>query len=217
MVDEAAGSERPVEFQAAGLTLEGMLHLPAQPGLWPGVVVCHPHPLYGGDMYSTVVEAIARALAGAGVAALRFNFRGVGRSEGEFSRGEGEREDVRGALAALGRVSGVDVSRIGLAGYSFGAMVGGAVALDGAGVQAVALVSPPGRDNLLERLEGYSGPKLVLYGSLDQFASLALERLARREWCEVVAGVDHFWSGRENDVGLRVARFFSAALGARVP
>lgn len=216
MVDETTGSEKPVRFQAGGLALEGVLHLPAQPTMTPGVVVCHPHPLYGGDMYSTVVEAVARALAGAGLAALRFNFRGVGRSEGDFSRGEGEREDVRGALAALGRVSGIDASRIGMAGYSFGAMVGGAVAMDEAGVQAVALVSPPGRDGLLERLEAYPKPKLVLYGSLDQFASAAVERLGRREWCEIVAGADHFWSGRETNVGLRVARFLSAALGAHV-
>ena len=87
-------------FQSGDLSLEGVLHLPAVTPA-PGVVVCHPHPQYGGDMENNVVVAACDWLADRACAALRFNFRGVGESDGAFDQGAGERDDVRAALAHL--------------------------------------------------------------------------------------------------------------------
>src|SRR5881397_2599421 len=83
-----------------GLRLEGRLATPeAEPS--GGAIICHPHPQYGGSMSSKLVPAIQRALVAAGWAALRFNFRGVGRSEGSFDGGGGEVFDALGALARV--------------------------------------------------------------------------------------------------------------------
>jgi alpha/beta superfamily hydrolase len=101
---------------AAGPTLEGALAI--APGATAGVVVCHPHPLYGGDMDSAVVLAVADACAGLGLATLRFNFRGVGGSRGSWDEGRGEQDDVRAALAHLRGLLGPP-ARLALAGYSF--------------------------------------------------------------------------------------------------
>lgn len=109
-----------VTLQAGGLLLEGCLELPQGTGPVPGVVLCHPHPLYGGDMENNVIVAVGRALVRSGLAALRFNFRGVGRSQGEFAGGVGEQEDARAALSFLATRPEIDPARLGIAGYSFG-------------------------------------------------------------------------------------------------
>src|SRR6516165_3335147 len=80
--------------------LEALLREPAGPVV-AAAVVCHPHPLHGGTMNNNVVYRVAKALVDAGVAALRFNFRGVGGSTGQHAEGVGEEEDVRAALAYL--------------------------------------------------------------------------------------------------------------------
>ena len=99
--------------------LEAILEEPegAPPQL--GAVVCHPHPLYGGTMHNKVVHRMARGLRRAGIAALRFNFRGVGRSEGEHGDLTGEIEDARAALGWLRRR--YPELAFALAGFSFGA------------------------------------------------------------------------------------------------
>ena len=111
--------------------LEGLLRLPdgmaasasdgeARPA--HAAVVCHPHPQFGGTMHNKVVFRLAAALVEHGIPALRFNFRGVGRSTGSYDEGRGEADDVRAALAALAaRYPGVPLL---LAGFSFGAWVG---------------------------------------------------------------------------------------------
>lgn len=82
--------------------LEAVLDLPStEVTHLAGVVVCHPHPLYGGDMDNYVVSALCRGLVEQGIAALRFNFRGVGRSTGTYGEGKGEIEDARSALTYL--------------------------------------------------------------------------------------------------------------------
>lgn len=109
--------DRHVSFPSGDITLEGQLHLPDTIPA-SGIVVCHPHPQYGGDMQNNVVEALCETAAANGVGALRFNFRGTGRSEGRYDNGIGEQEDVRAALAYLRDVPEVDAARVALAGYS---------------------------------------------------------------------------------------------------
>jgi len=113
--------EEHVTFPVGDITLEGLLWAPPQaPSV--GAVLCHPHPLYGGEMRNNVVSALAEALQRAGVATLRFNFRGVGQSGGEHGGGEAEIEDVKAAVTYL--LSRQAVKTVAVAGYSFGAIVG---------------------------------------------------------------------------------------------
>ena len=97
--------EQPTRLAVAtDLSLEALLAVPDTPGA--GVVICHPHPLYGGDMDNPVVVRVQEVCAGLGVATLRFNFRGVGGSGGAHAGGIGEQDDTRAALEALRRATG---------------------------------------------------------------------------------------------------------------
>ena len=136
-------NKKSVTFPCGQLTLEGVYCTPEGNDAFPAVVLCHPHPLYGGSMDNTIIMELATAVTGASMAALMFNFRGVGGSEGSYGGSVGEREDVEAAIDWLISQPGIIANRIGLAGYSFGAMVGAPVACQDKRVKAVALISPP--------------------------------------------------------------------------
>src|SRR6266480_5922293 len=98
-------SEQPAVIDVSQqLTLEARLAVPASPG--GGIVICHPHPLYGGDMDNPVVVRVQEVCAELGLATLRFNFRGVGGSSGTHGGGLGEQDDTRAALDVLARATG---------------------------------------------------------------------------------------------------------------
>ena len=104
-----------VTFKAKGLNFEGVVATPdADGGPYPGVVMCHPHPLFGGNMDNNVVLAVTFELVQQGFATLRFNFRGVGNSEGEHTKGELEYQEVLGALDFMKAWKGVDGGTLGL-------------------------------------------------------------------------------------------------------
>ena len=101
--------------------LEGLFEEPEDEAPREACLVCHPHPLFGGTMHNKVVYRIARGMRRSGASVLRFNFRGVGQSEGVHDRGEGEVEDARAALGFLReRCPGLPYS---MAGFSFGSRV----------------------------------------------------------------------------------------------
>jgi alpha/beta superfamily hydrolase len=193
------------------ITLEACWHFPETKGPWPAVVVCHPHPLYGGTMSANVVFGICQALAEKNVAALRFNFRGVGKSGGDFGEGIAEQEDVKAALDFALANENIDKERIGLAGYSFGGMVALPVALRDERVKRLVLVSPALAEGGWGELKRYTKPKLVIAGENDfvipqeYFSKLAAEM---PEQYVIVAGADHFWGGYEAVVAEKVSRFF---------
>lgn len=210
-------TEEHITFFGTGLELEGILHLPQEEGPFPAIAVCHPHPLYGGDMHNNVVLAICHALAEASIAAFRFNFRGVGRSKGNFSEGIGEQEDVKAAITLLTTVSKVNSGKIGLAGYSFGTKVALPVALHSGEVRAMALVSPFLSPSDWEQLKSYVNPKLFLCGSEDYFISAKevqqmTTELPEPNQYEIIPGADHFWWGYEREVAIRVSTFFTTVL-----
>lgn len=201
----------PISFPSGDLTLVGVLHRPQGSAL-PGVAVCHPHPLYGGDMENNVVVALCRALAEGGTAALRFNFRGVGGSGGSYGAGVGEREDARAALEFLAGRPEVDSGRLGLAGYSFGAVV--ALGAAGERLRALAAVSPPAGGPASSQVRV---PTLLISGDRDDIApGRRLPEMAESlgQPCEVrsVAGADHFWWGHEEALATAVLEFFRARL-----
>ena len=121
--------EEKITLTAGRYRLEGYWQAGAR---GTGAVITHPHPLYGGTMNNPVVETVQSAYQQYGYATLRFNFRGVGGSQGNFDNGLGEQNDVR---AAISYVENMDVSAIDLAGYSFGAWVNTGVVTNGEAVQ----------------------------------------------------------------------------------
>jgi alpha/beta superfamily hydrolase len=207
--------EKTVTFSSGNLKLEGLVYAPEGAAPSTYVVVCHPHPQYGGDMHNNVVMAIVRAAVEGGLGAVAFNFRGVGASEGSFDNGVGEREDVRAALSFAGAMPGV--KRVALAGYSFGAGMAASVAADP--LAALALVAlPPGMVVARDAgIKGYTGPVLLVSGSADKISpASALEDLARalprKPDLRIVPGADHFWRGRERDLAAILADFIQANL-----
>ncbi len=199
---------RSITFQSGDLTLEGALHIPdVTPA--PGVVVCHPHPLYGGDMDNNVVMAACDAVLSRGIAALRFNFRGAGASEGAFDDGNGERDDARAALKYISSLPEVDPKRLGLIGYSFGGLVAAEVA-SGA-LRGLALISPPVAIGDLRVAWGC--PALIIAGDMDTLAPAdRLQVIAEAPGVEahVFEGADHSWWGFEDELSETLGAFFSA-------
>jgi len=197
-----------------GLILEACLDLPDLPGVCPGVVLCHPHPLYGGNMDNNVILAVSRALTRNGIAGLRFNFRGVGCSQGSYGGGVPEQEDAQVALAYLVQREEVDPARVGIMGYSFGGMVALPVGGRSDVVKAIAGVSPVIPAGVLR---DSAKPKLIVCGSEDDVvpSSLVLQEasnMADPKTVEVVPGADHFWWGNEETVSNMVADFFLETL-----
>lgn len=206
-------STRPASFRTADrLTLEGVVHLPeVMPAA--GIVVCHPHPLYGGDMNSNVVMVICRAAVENGMAALRFNFRGAGGSEGSHDGGVGEMQDVAAALQYLRGLPEIDAARVGLAGYSFGAAM--ALRAVDADVKALIAVSTPTAALPLEP-PVVPCPLLLVSGDEDEYSDQdSLEEMAGATGAELVIlpGVDHFWWGAEDRLAEVVAGFMREHLG----
>ena len=198
-----------------GPRLEARIAVPAAP--IAGLVMCHPHPLYGGDMDNPVVIRATEVAQAAGLATLRFNFRGAGGSEGVHDRGGGERDDVRAAVDAL--AGEIPHGRpLGLGGYSFGAWVAARVAMgDGASTLAsLALVAPP-----IGMLDwGFARPAphtLLVAGSRDSYCPVdALRELADRvsgATSVVIDGADHFFFGKLYPLGTALEAWLEAWTG----
>jgi alpha/beta superfamily hydrolase len=204
-----------IEFSCGDISLEGMISVPEGPAPFPLVVVCHPHPLYGGSMHNNVVDAVCSSLGEKEIAWLKFNFRGVGKSGGRFDNGIGEKDDARAAISFGEGQARIDPGKIGLCGYSFGSMVAFPVAVEDARVKAVAGIAPFVQpENLLHH---YARPKLLVCGTQDEFINYkALEKIVENmpdpKELSLHTGVDHFWMGEEGAMGERVAQFFAKYL-----
>lgn len=184
--------EEKVHFHSDSLALEGLLSRAGGP---KGAVVTHPHPLYGGDMHSNVVEAVAAAYGRAGFTTLRFNFRGVGRSEGAHDNGEGEQEDVKSALRFLAEEG---ASTLHLAGYSFGTWVNARVLQGPVDVEAVVMVAPPVDFMDFSFMREDPRVRLVVTGERDDIAGAAQVRRLAPLWnpkvsLHIIPGADHFY------------------------
>jgi alpha/beta superfamily hydrolase len=169
-------------------------------GARSSAVICHPHPLYGGSMHDAIVEAIHLSMFEQNISSLRFNFRGVGDSEGDHDQGEGEVTDVNFLLDWLR--SEKQAGSVYLAGYSFGAIVAlkaaCSMASSMADIRQLFLVAPPLQ--MLAVPDDVPVPTTIIVGDRDQFVDFgSVER-----WAEIsnpgnsfhaVAGADHFFSG----------------------
>ncbi|HUU40533.1 MAG TPA: hypothetical protein VMW42_06320 [Desulfatiglandales bacterium] len=188
-------NEEKIRFLSDGLNIEGLLSI--QEGE-KGAVIAHPHPLYGGSMYNDVVEALVTAYHGKGFSTLRFNFRGVGNSEGEYDQGYGEQSDVKSAVLYMydrGK------KNLDLAGYSFGAWVISKINDIESMINRIIMVSPP--VDLLDFSLLSFNPKIkgIITGGEDEFAPADKIRALISTWnpdarFEAIEHANHFYSGR---------------------
>ena len=207
-----------VSFQVKDLTFEGVMAQPdGEPAELPGVVICHPHPLYGGNMDNNVVLSVSFALAEHGFAALRFNFREVGNSQGEHTKGESEYHEVLAALDLMKAWPTVDGRRIGLAGYSFGSsVILGSPELQKR-AKAIALISPNLRALEATQLKSSKNPALVITGEEDKLVQSeqlgpTMDSFSIPPTCHIVTGADHYWFGYEDQLAPKVVEFFAENL-----
>jgi alpha/beta superfamily hydrolase len=189
-------------FATGSVTCEGLLTRPHLDGQTPAIAICHPHPLRGGDMLNNVVTALAEDFAAVGFTVLRFNFRGVGRSTGEYAEGLGEQEDAKAALTWLSEQPGIDAQRLFLAGYSFGARVTLAVASTDPRVRGFVVVAPPVQRVVWPSLESVRGPKIFCCGERDPVAPPEvllgmIKNLPDPKRLIVFPDADHFFVGQE--------------------
>lgn len=166
-------------------------------------VVCHPHPQHGGTMHNKVVFRTGKAFGRLGFAVLRFNYRGVGRSEGTFADGVGEADDVRSALDWLASENpGVPLV---VAGFSFGSIVGLPVGNEDGRVTRLVGIGIPTDRFPFERLTTSRKPKLFVQGERDAYGPpevlrAALEQVSEPRELVVVEGADHFFAGRLSEL-----------------
>jgi alpha/beta superfamily hydrolase len=198
-------NEQPVSFPSDDLTLEGLLAMPEGAGPVRGAVLCHPHPLYGGSMYNNVLDAALAAMWELGWATLRFNFRGVGASEGEHSGGPGEATDAAEAVRFLANQAGVRADDAVLAGYSFGAIAAMAAAPSISNLGALTLIALPIQMIDTSALERFTRPIVLAAGDNDGYCPArqleALHRgLGARSQLRIIEGTDHFFGGYEEEL-----------------
>ena len=160
-------------------------------------VLCHPHPQYGGSMHDAVLDTVARVLLARNISCLRFNFRGVGASDGRYDQGQGEADDLRSVLAWV-REGHAD-ARLWLAGYSFGANVAWRVVPDSS-VDRALLVAPPVGAMAFDGAADPAIPVDVFAGDADEF----IDATALDAWQGVAVhrlpGANHFFMGAQDSL-----------------
>jgi uncharacterized protein len=191
-----------VEIPGPAGTLEGVTTCPERPAL-ATAVICHPHPLHGGTMQNKVVHTLARSLSELGLPTVRFNFRGVGNSHGEYGHAEGETEDALAVIEWVRRHQPND--EIWLAGFSFGAYVALRAAARAAAARLI-LVAPP--VHLYTEFGPPPAPRvptLVLQGEHDEVVPVAevrawLASLQPPPTVHYFPNVGHYFHGRLNEL-----------------
>jgi hypothetical protein len=204
--------EETVFFPVGSLRLEGRL----RPAVGPdAVVLTHPHPLYGGEMDNPVVTTLARVYQQLGYTTLRFNFRGVGASGGDYDDGRGEQDDVRAAAVYL---AGLDKVVTDLAGYSFGAWVNWRLEPPLRTVRRQLLAAPPVAFLDFEPVAAPPAELAVVVGDLDRMAPPDALRTLLPLWHPVprllvVPRADHFFATALDRLAARVEEALRPAAG----
>ena len=201
---------------ADGVSLEGEVRLPTPTGdeaARGALVLAHPHPLHGGSMASLVTSELFRVLPTEGLAALRFNFRGVGSSEGEHGHGVDERLDIEAAIDTLAALT--EQRPLVLCGWSFGGDV--SLTVTDRRLAGWALIAAPMRIRPTADYDAVATdprPKLLIVPEHDEFRSPASAIEATSGWVnttvEVVPGADHFLVGRTEKAARLVAAFVAS-------
>ncbi|MET0214187.1 MAG: alpha/beta family hydrolase [Vicinamibacterales bacterium] len=194
-----------VDFPGPAGLLEGLINAQADAAARAIAVLAHPLPTRGGTMHTKAVFHAAKALARSGVPVLRFNFRGVGRSEGSFSDGPGEQEDFRAALAFM-KARYPHVRRIWTGGMSFGSWVALAVGAAEADVRALIGIACPVNKYDYSAVIAAAKPTFLIHGERDELIPLKEIRrfyatLSEPRELVVIDGADHLFDGKVSEVG----------------
>jgi alpha/beta superfamily hydrolase len=201
--------EQSVIIPSGQLKLEGLIARPSADRQARAAVVCHPHPLYGGSMHNNVVEAILEAFWKLGLATLRFNFRGVGSSEGEHSGNAGEMDDAKAVMKFFLAQSGIAPAGAVMAGYSFGAAIAMRAGVETKEVGTIAAIALPVAMGDFSSAAS-SGKKILLVaGDRDAYCpEPAISELAGSldASLRVIKGADHFFGGDEASITSELAK-----------
>ena len=191
--------------------LEAILDLPeGNRSPRAAVVFAHPHPQYGGTMHTKAVYQGAKGLTRIGCAVLRFNFRGVGRSQGVFDVGEGEKQDFSAALDYM--AAKYPDTRLWAAGFSFGAWIALEVGADDERVSVLIGIAPPvatsvsGMDYSFPNTLESTKPKFFVQGEADEVCPIEglwafYGKLQEPKELAVIDAADHLFEGRTPEVG----------------
>ena len=211
-----ATSEFAVTFPSAGrppYQLEGLLSRPALAGsdrACPAAVLCHPQPV-SSSMRDSLLGQLARDLASEGFVVLRFNFRGVGASEGQQTDGRLEPLDIAGAVEYVLSQPDVNPAKLCLAGHAFGAYMALAYAAHDPRVRTVIAVSPP-VVRVTPELGAFDRPKLFVTGEYDEVSPRHklepwIERLPGGRALRVVSGARHLMRGYEPVASATIVKY----------
>ena len=179
-------------------------------GSW--VILCHPHPLYGGSMFDAVLDTVEQALTPMNLRTLRFNFRGVGSSEGEHDHGEGEVNDLLAVVEWLCEAKNPSI--VSVAGYSFGSVVASRGVANNDSVSRVVLVAPPTSSMALAT--DLKLPVRIIVGDADPFVDLPQLQQWQHDQNDAeivtISGADHFFGGQHQALQSATSAIFSEAL-----
>jgi uncharacterized protein len=196
----------------AGL-LEALLDVPAgEPRA--AAVFAHPHPLHGGTMHTKAVYQASKAMARIGVAVLRFNFRGVGRSVGHHDAGPGEMEDFRAALDFM--TNRYPTLPLWAAGFSFGSWVALTVGADDPRVQLLLGIGVAVDRYDFAALKQSNKPKILIHGEFDELIPARevkkfYAQLPEPKDLVIIEAADHLFNGKTMELGQAVEDLLSEA------
>ncbi len=199
--------------------IEGRYHHSNPPSA-PVALMLHPHPEHGGNMNNRVVYALYRTFARNGFSTLRVNFRGVGRSQGKYDRGEGELID---AAAALDWLQSYNPNTEGcwIAGYSFGAWIGMQLLMRRPEIKRFVSVAPPANRYDFTFLAPCPASGLVIHGDRDVLVSgesvqklvnkLSVQRNIHIDY-HVIKGASHLFQSQQDELAAYVDKYVKTAL-----
>jgi len=203
--------------------LEGRYHHSKQQNA-PIALLLHPHPQHGGTMNNKVVYTLYHAFVRRGFSALRFNFRGVGRSQGSFARGEGELADAAAALDWLQGYN-ANASACWIAGFSFGAWIGMQLLMRRPEIDGFISVAPPANLYDFGFLAPCPSSGLIIHGDKDQLVPLeSVQKLINKLMHQrditidfrLVKGADHFFQNRLDELDEEVEEYLTKKPRPRV-
>lgn len=199
------------------IKLEAECFIPEKDTKRACLLICHPHPQFGGDMNNNVVSSIFSSFINHNLATMRFNFRGVGNSTGNHTNGQGELSDVKACIDFL--TNQLKIYSILICGYSYGAAIGCNAVNYSQKVIGFVAISFPWDFMGLEYKENSqtSKPKLFLQGNKDNLARYDRFHRHYEEYdppkkYDIIKGADHFYWGFEKQVAEIVYKFYSSLI-----
>ncbi|MFX0020908.1 MAG: alpha/beta hydrolase [Candidatus Hermodarchaeota archaeon] len=183
----------------------------------PVVLICHPHPQYGGNMYNNVVSGVLKKLIENNISCLRFNFRGVGRSSGSHSDGTGESTDVKACIDFL--INKKNHEKIIICGYSYGAAIGcSAINYSEKVISFISISFPWDFIGPQYKTQSQSDkPKLFIQGDQDTVARYEAFEQNYNYYNEpkssrIITGADHFYWGYEQQIADEILSFYNSLI-----